>query len=219
MQKKEQDNYFPVLIDLRKLKVLVIGGGNISTRKVSNLIEFNAKITVISPEFSNKLLRLAEQTKIHLIQKEFSEGDILGFNFVFCSTGEPEIDAKVHKECLAKGVLINVADVPELCNFIIPATIKRGSLTISIASQGKAPFFVRELRKKLSLQYGEDYSVVIDIAAELRAALIKSGFYRNEKIREEVFDEFFKIDFSFIIKKNGIEAARNTALALLEKLT
>lgn len=216
MQKSTQDNYFPILIDLRKMKVLVIGGGKIGARKVVNLIDYNTDVTVIAPDFTKELLLLAEQKRIKIIQKTYTFGDTVGFDIVFCSTGNREVDVKVYEECKERGILLNVADVPELCNFIIPATIKRGSLTISIGSQGKAPFFVSGLKKNLSKQFGEEYSGILEIASELRAEMMKLGIYEDEKARGKIFDEFFKIDFSSIIKSKGKDAARQTALSLLE---
>jgi precorrin-2 dehydrogenase/sirohydrochlorin ferrochelatase len=134
MEKKSYGSYFPILIDLSKFKSLVIGGGKIATRKVYNLLDFNTLVTVIAPDITDDLIQLKENGNIIWEERKYKAGDIKDFDLVFCATGDTAVDNLVFEECKEQGVLLNVADVPALCNFIMPSTIKRGDLTISVVS-------------------------------------------------------------------------------------
>jgi len=214
MKKFSRGTYFPILIDLSKFEIVVIGAGNIGKRKIMNLLEFKANMTIIEPEISNDILAL-KSDKIKIIQREYQNGDIPENSIVFCSTGNPEVDSNVQKECTEKKALLNVADVPELCNFIMPATIKHGDLTISVASQGKAPFFVREMRKRISKQFSENTAYFVEIASFLREQTIETGIYHDFEKREKIFNEFFKLDIEKIISEEGIEIAYGLVKQLL----
>ncbi|MFC2130442.1 bifunctional precorrin-2 dehydrogenase/sirohydrochlorin ferrochelatase [Bacteroidota bacterium] len=217
MKKKSTGSYFPVLIDLNSFKALVIGGGKIATRKVNNLLEFKGLITVLAPNFSEGIKSLADNQRITLIQKKYEQGDIDNYKIVFCATGDPIADEEIYEECRQKGILLNVADVPELCNFIMPATIKRGALTVSIGSQGKAPFLVRETRKKLDAFFPDESADIVELAAELREKMMELKIYYDENIRENTIKDFFNLDIGQIIREKGRESAQKAVLDLINK--
>lgn len=216
MEKKSYGSYFPILIDLTKFKSLVIGGGKIATRKVNNLLEFNTLVTVISPEITDDLKQLIINDNINWVERKYKQGDIIGYDLVFCSTANAEVDEMVYQECKERKVLLNVADVPQLCNFIMPSTIKRGYLTISVASQGRAPFFVRETGKKLSEQFSEITADVVELAAMLRDKMFEYNIYQTVN-REKAIYEFGKIDWEYIITNKGINEAKANVLRIINK--
>ena len=216
MEKKSLSSYFPILIDLKEFKSLVIGGGNIATRKVFNLLEFNTFVTVISPIISDELHELVINNKIKWIERVYNAGDISDFDLIFCATGDTKVDELVFQACKVQNVLLNVADVPSLCNFIMPSTLKRGDLTISVASQGKAPFFVRETGKKLRELYPEITSEVVELAALLREKMIEYNIYNSDN-REKAINDFFKINWEYYISEKGIYEARANILRIINK--
>ncbi len=209
-------NYFPLLIDLSRFPALVVGGGAVALRKIHNLLEFGGKPVVIAPKVEPEIEKLNESGEIELIRRKYERGDAARFKLVFCATGDDEADLAVKKDCDEAGVLLNVADVPERCNFIMPGTIKRGNLTISVASQGAAPFFVRETRKKLQKIFPEDYAEVVDLAGELREKMIGSGAYYDPDKRKKAFDEFAAIDWLDIIQVEGKREAKARLAKILE---
>lgn len=217
MENKSFGNYFPIMLDLSKFKALVIGGGEIATRKVYNLIEFNCKVTVIAPEITRYLEILHNNNDIIWIKKEYEKGDINDFNFVFAATANPQIDEIIAEECKIKNVLLNVADVPHLCNFIMPATIKRGDLTISIGSQGRAPFYVKHLKDKLSTEFPEIFAEEVEMASFLRDKMLEYNLYYNENIRNNIINDFFKLNISKILTNNGTTEAKATIMRLINK--
>ncbi len=188
----DKKSYFPILIDLTKYKALVIGGGCIAERKVKNLLEFGAKPDVISPEVTPGLKKMIEDEGLSFAKRKYIAGDTEKYNLIFSATGDAEADKMLEKECTDSGKLLNVADVPLLCNFIMPATIKRGSLTFSIASQGDAPFLVKHLRKKLESELPRNLEEISAAASELRKKMIESGIYYDAQKREEIIEEFLK---------------------------
>ncbi len=217
MEKKSFGNYFPIMLDLSQFKPLVIGGGEIATRKVFNLIEFNSRVTVIAPEITHYLEILHKNNDIIWLKKEFQKNDIVGYNLVFAATANPQIDEQIAEECKNKNILLNVADVPHLCNFIMPATIKRGDLTLSIGSQGRAPFYVKYLKEKLSNDFPEIVAQEVEIASFLRDKMMDYNLYQQENIRNRIIDDFFKSKIQNILKIQGTAEAKATIMRLLNK--
>ena len=218
MKENLNSKYFPILIDLSKFEVIVIGAGNVGIRKIKNLLEFNAKIKVISPELSEET-DLLNKDNIEIVGRSYKYGDIPYNSIVFCSTGDMDTNIKVQKECIEKKALLNVADIPELCNFIMPATIKKGDLTVSIGSQGKVPFFVREIKKKILNNFTPYTAEYVEIASELRTKMMETGLYSNFEIREKIIEEFFKLNIEKIIAEEGKEKALKEVYKLIDNFS
>ncbi|MFH1051735.1 MAG: bifunctional precorrin-2 dehydrogenase/sirohydrochlorin ferrochelatase [bacterium] len=215
MKNLSAGSYFPILLDLSKFDIIIIGAGYIATRKVSNLIEFGASLKVIAPEISNEIIELSETIKIEILKRKYHYGDISYNSLVFCSTADSEADKLIQKECEEKHALLNVADVPELCNFIMPATIKHGDLTVSVSSQGRAPFLVKETRKRLSKLFSPQTADFVDIASKLRDKMMESEVYYDIEKREKIIKEFLEMDIEKIILEQGKETALKRAMELI----
>ncbi|TAL68047.1 MAG: bifunctional precorrin-2 dehydrogenase/sirohydrochlorin ferrochelatase [Bacteroidetes bacterium] len=213
--KEKSAKYFPVLIDLSRYPALVIGGGTIAYRKVKNLLEFNGNMTVIAPEFCDELINLLNEMKIDVIKRKYEKGDIKGCKLVFAATGDEGVDKQIYDECIEEDALLNVADVPELCNFIMPSFIKKGDFTVAVSSQGKSPFFVKAMKKKIEASLPENIEQITELASEFRNRLMKENLYSNEQLRNKLIDKFLKTDWDSIINENGIEAARQTMNEIL----
>jgi siroheme synthase-like protein len=203
MKRSKKTGFFPILINLRKYPCLVIGGGKVALRKVTTLMNFNASVTVLSPMICKPLINLAEKSKIRLIKKPYNKLYIKNFELIFCATDNPEINLTVYSDCKAEKKLLNVADVPELCDFILPATFKRGDLSISVSSQGKAPFYASETRRKLEHIFPAYYKDIIDLAAEYRSMIIGNKNLYSHKLKEEAFKKFFNIDWKNVLDQKG----------------
>ena len=110
--------FFPVLINLAKYSCLVIGGGNVAYRKVTSLQNFKAKITVVSPKICRPLKELSKKNKIKIINKAYQKDLLKDFEIIFCATDNPKLNLNVYQDCKKEKKILNVADVPELCDFI-----------------------------------------------------------------------------------------------------
>ena len=207
MKKSEKAGFYPILINLQRFNCLVVGGGKVASRKVVSLLNFNANITVISPRISKPILELARQGKIKIIKKYYSRNIIDNFGVVFCATDNPEINRLVRKDCTDKRILLNVADEPDLCDFIMPANVIRGDLTISISSQGKAPFYTRKMKNKIEKLIDPVHEEILRLAGEFRKKVLDNDkLDSREKAR--IFKFFASKDWENIIKANGIKSLK-----------
>ena len=135
--------YFPISVDLEDRPVLVVGGGEVAQRRIDALLECEANITVVSPEVSERIAALAEAGDIALHLRPYGRGDTAGMMLVLTATDDPKANAAVWEEAKASGVLVNTADEPSRCDFIIPAMVRRGDLSIAdtpaaVVSKGTA---------------------------------------------------------------------------------
>jgi precorrin-2 dehydrogenase len=221
MKKSENSNFYPILISLERFPCLIVGGGKVAYRKVLSLQEFNAKITVISPKICKPLLDLAKQDKIQIIKKFYSKEFIKDYKIVFSATDNQEINKIVRNDCITEGILLNVADNPPLCDFILPANIKRGNLTISISSQGKAPFYTKEMKKKLDRFIPPIYKDIIDLAGEFRKQLLGNSKEKSVKDKGKMFRKFTAVDWESVLTENmsnGKVGGKKNSIDYIQKI-
>ncbi len=209
MNKKENIGFFPILINLKRFPCLVVGGGKVAYRKVLSLLEFNADITVISPKFCIALVDLYKQQKIKIIKKSYSKEYIRDYKIVFSATDNPETNTVVRQDCSKNGILLNVADNPPLCDFILPANVKRGNLTISVSSQGKAPFYTKEIKKKLDNFISPVHTRIIDLAGEFRDTLLSNRKNNSHTVKSRAFKSFFLLIGNQFLQTNATVQQRN----------
>ncbi|MCK4840061.1 MAG: bifunctional precorrin-2 dehydrogenase/sirohydrochlorin ferrochelatase [Desulfobulbaceae bacterium] len=167
--------YFPVNLDIAGRKCTVVGGGKVAARKVGNLLECGGKVQVISPELTTGLQELHQAKRIGWLQRQYRQGDLRGSFLVIAATDNELVQAEVFTEAGKNDQLINVADVPQRCNFILPATVKRDDLTISISTAGKSPALARQLRQNLEEMIGPEYGTLAEIMGLLRPDVLKQG--------------------------------------------
>ena len=146
--------YYPILLNIQDKKCLVVGGGNVAWRKVCSLKDAGARVTVVSPEFCPEM---GKETGIERIQQKYEEGFLDGVLVVVASTDDEEVNKKVYYDAVKRGILVNVVDRPEFCSFIVPATILRGDLSISISTHEASPSLARNIRESLEKQFGDEY--------------------------------------------------------------
>lgn len=216
MKESRDTFFFPILINLQKIPCLVVGGGEVASRKVSSLLEFNADVTVMSPEISNFLDHLFEKGEIRLIRRPYSKEYLKEFKIVFCATNSPDTDQRIYEDCRKEGIFINVADTPSLCDFILPANIKRGSLTISISSQGKAPFFVKEMKRRLNSIIPPVYAKILELAGDYRRRVLGNGS-RSATSKAEMFNRFTEIDWEAVLKEKGEKPSQKYLEEILQE--
>jgi siroheme synthase-like protein len=210
--------YFPLLLNIRSHSCLVIGGGKVALTKVTSLLNFQIKVTVLAPNICKSLLELQRKRKIKVIKKVYAKEYLTDFKIVFCATDNPKINKMVRKDCTDKNILLNVADIPELCDFILPAIVKRGDLTISVSSQGIAPFYVKEIKNKLNHIFPSYYENVIELAGEFRKLLLSNKKYKSPKVKEKAFKNFFMIDWKKVLANEGKKKANEYMHRILKDL-
>ena len=146
---------------------------------------------------------LLSQNKVKIIKKNYSTEFIKDFGLIFCATDNPGINKAVWEDCTREGKLLNAADNPPLCDFILPANVRRGDLTISVSSQGKAPFFTKEMRRKIDKLIPPIYNDIIDLAGKFREELLKQKKNKSSKEKARIFKSFTSKDWEKILRENG----------------
>jgi len=171
----DNPQYFPVCLKIAGRQCLVIGGGRVGERKVQGLLAHGAVVTVVSPELSEALSVLHQAGTIAWLPRLYQEGDLAGFFLVIACTDDPAAQERIHTEAAERNILLNVADVPKWCNFILPATARRGDLSISVSTAGKSPALASKLRQALEVQFGPEYGALVNILGALRDTVLASG--------------------------------------------
>lgn len=167
--------YYPVLLDLAGRRCVMVGGGIIAGRRVDGLLTAGARVTVISPRLTRTLAALAAEGRIEHEAREYRDGDLDGADLAFVATDAGEVNAAVAREARARGVWINAADDPARCTFILPALVRRGDLTVAVATGGSSPALARAIREELETYLTDDYATLAAIAAEARREVRAAG--------------------------------------------
>lgn len=196
-------NYYPLLLDLTKIRCLVVGGGEVALRKAASLKEAGADITVISPEIISPLIKQGEKGEIKLIKRAYQKGDLKGFPLVYVAIDDQAMSAEIGAEARAEGVLVNIADHPDQGNFIVPAKMQRGDLSLFISTNGKSPLLAKKIRQELEERYGAEYQDLLQLLGRERVWAL----HRIPKIeqRKSYFEELVFSDFLDLLKAGKTE--------------
>ncbi len=205
--------YYPVNLDIKDRKCLVIGGGDVGTRKVITLLECMASVTVVSPDASEKLLKLAGSDMITLIKRSYIESDLEGMFLVICATDDEELNRQVSRDAENLNILCNIADRPEACNFILPALMKRGDLVIAVSTSGKSPAFAKKIRKDLEKQYGVEYADFLKLMGAIRKKLLRNSHEPEE--HKPLFEKLINKDIVLLIKNNDADKINSVLFDVL----
>jgi precorrin-2 dehydrogenase/sirohydrochlorin ferrochelatase len=189
--------YYPVFLDITDKRCLVVGGGKVAERKVTMLLQFNAHVVVVSPVMTKALLKLGEEGKIQYFQRTYAAKDLDNTALVFACTDNSAINNKIKKEAARKNIPVNVADIPDACDFIVPSIIKKGGLTIAISTSGELPLLSKKLRQKIEEVVTDDYLEYLHIMREFRRHLMKT--VKEARKRGMIMNKIGKIDIQEVI--------------------
>jgi precorrin-2 dehydrogenase/sirohydrochlorin ferrochelatase len=205
--------YYPAYLDLQNRRCLVVGGGQVGTRKVRTLLKCGAEVTVISPEATPQLAELAAQGRIELKQRDYRKGDLDPAFLIISATDDQAINRQVHQDAEAAQRLCNIADQPKLCNFVLPSIINQGDLSIAISTAGKSPAFAKHLRRQLQGQFGPEYGLMLDLMGAIRKRLLAVEHAPEE--HKPLFEQLIQGGLLEMIKENdhqGINALLKSVL-------
>ena len=185
--------YFPMLIDITNLKILVIGGGTIATEKLEKLIDFTTNITVISIEVEKRAKELIEKYELNLEKRAYTKGDIDNFDIVIVATDTIELHKAIYEESRDSKTLVNSVDDTKYCDFIFPSYIKRDDLTISFSTGGASPAFAKQLRQYIEKIIPQNVGEFLKEMKALRKSMPKGK--ERMKYFERVVKEYFLSEF------------------------
>jgi precorrin-2 dehydrogenase/sirohydrochlorin ferrochelatase len=163
--------YIPIFLDLAGRDCIVVGGGEVATRKVESLLEAGAHVTVVTPRLSPSMAALVAGGRVIHVAREYQPGDIRGCVLAYAATNDPKVHRELAAEAGALRIPINVVDVPELCTFIAPAVVKRGDLQIAVSTSGASPALAARLRRELEAEFGAEYALTLEVLRTARRRL------------------------------------------------
>jgi precorrin-2 dehydrogenase/sirohydrochlorin ferrochelatase len=159
----EQDLYIACL-DLAGRNCLVVGGGNVAHEKITGLLASGAQVTVVAPEISDEVAALP----VELVRRAYRASDLDGRRLVIAATSVEEVNRRVFAHAEERNLFCNVADVPELCSFILPAVHRRGPIVVAVSTGGASPALAQVLRDRFASQVGTEHESLADELRRLR---------------------------------------------------
>lgn len=160
--------YYPIFLDVEDRLVLIIGGGNVCARKAETMLRYGARVTIVSPEFTDEIEQWARDGVVTIRRKRYEDGDLEGASIVIASTDEQSVNEQIAADCRRRRIPVNVVDVTPLCEFIVPAIVESGSIQIAVSTGGKSPALARTLKEDLQRMVGTEYAEVNDLLGSLR---------------------------------------------------
>ncbi|MGD9125083.1 MAG: bifunctional precorrin-2 dehydrogenase/sirohydrochlorin ferrochelatase [Desulfarculaceae bacterium] len=167
-------DYYPAFLDLRGRLVLLVGGGQVAARKLAALLEAGARVRLVAPELHPQAQACLGPQVEHR-QEMFQPEDLEGTCLVISATDDEEVNRRVATEAEGRGLFVNVVDVPRLCSFIVPASLRRGDLCLAVSTGGASPAAARRLREALELQFGPEWEPYLRLMRALRKWLTAQG--------------------------------------------
>ncbi len=207
--------YYPIFLDLRDKKILVVGGGKVAQRKVETLLKYNCRIYVISPRLTPYLSELADRREISHEELEALEERLKDSFMVIAATDDRRFNGIVAKQAKERGILTNSVDQPENCNFIVPSIVKRGDLQIAISTGGNSPALAKSIRKEIEGIFGSEYGALTRLMGAVRTRVLSRGKPSSEN--KTVFQRMIRSQLLNQIKAGDTGGIKATLKSLLGK--
>jgi siroheme synthase-like protein len=195
--------YYPVFLDMKDRKVLVVGGGFVALQKIKTLLDSGAIVKVITKEL------IAEDIKalpVSLEIREYNENDMIGVSIVIAATNSHEVNTKIFEHSKKYNVLLNAVDDKDNCDFILGAIVNKGDITVTISTAGKSPIVAKKIRDKVNEMLNINYENLLEVYGNFRARAYQE---LNEEARKEFFhfleEKFDEILFDNLIVKRKFE--------------
>ena len=168
---KQSAPLYPVALRVEDMACLVVGAGPVAARKAASLLECGARVTVIAPEVCSKV----EELNVTCIRRRYERGDAANYRLVVTATGLDEVDRAVFRDAEDAGVLVNAADDPEACRFLLPSVLRRGPVSIAVSTGGASPYLAVWLRRRIGEVVGPEFAAVAALLAQARHTLRSAG--------------------------------------------
>jgi siroheme synthase-like protein len=200
---------YPIFVEAKARRVIVIGGGHVAAEKVRGLLNAEADITVVSPELLPELEEHKGAGRIGHVAREYRESDLDdGYEFIMVATDDGGINAEVAAAGKKRGIWVNAADDPKNCDFILPAVVRKGKITIGASTSGTSPALARRLREELEAYLTEDMPALADLLAEVRQEVRRRGIKIDSDTWQAAIDERLRV----LLAQRRYEGAREHLL-------
>jgi len=207
---------YPIFVETTGRRVIVIGGGHVGAEKVRGLLAGEADITVVSPNLIDELQQHKDAGRIRHIAREYRETDLDGgYEFIMVATDDGAINAEVAAAGKKRGIWVNAADDPKNCDFILPAVVRKGKITLAASTSGTSPALARRLREELDAYLTDDMPALADLLAEVRQDMRSRGLKVDSDRWQDAIDERLRVLLAqrkyvqaraYLLERLGIEA-------------
>jgi precorrin-2 dehydrogenase len=204
--------YYPVNLDIQNRKCLVVGGGSVGTRKVMTLVECGAVVTVVSSDVAEELLELAKKKMIELKKRPYESSDIDGMFLVIGATDNEALNRQINKDAEHQNKLCNIADRPDVCNFVLPSIVNRGNLVIAISTSGKSPAFAKKMRQDLEKEFGEEYDEFLQLMGAIRKKALSEK--HEPEAHKHLFEQLINRGLVDMVRKHDEERINSLLLEI-----
>src|SRR5690349_2571563 len=160
--------FYIACLRLTGRRCVVVGGGEIGLEKVEGLLACDGRVVLVAPDAVPELRRLAEEGSIEWIRREYETGDLEATFIAIAATDDTDINIRVYDDAETRAMLVNVVDVPPLCNFILPAIVRTGPLAIAISTAGASPALAKRIKRQIADEFGEPYARLAVMLNEVR---------------------------------------------------
>jgi siroheme synthase-like protein len=160
--------FYIACLRLSGRRCLVVGGGDVGLEKVEGLLACGGEVTLVAPSAHDELAALAAEGSIAWERRAYVASDLDGSFLVIAATNDSEVNIAVHEDAESRAMLVNVVDVPPLCNFILPAIVRTGPLAIAISTAGASPALAKRMKREIAGQFGADYARLAVILNDAR---------------------------------------------------
>src|SRR5947209_6484579 len=160
--------FYIACLRLTGRRCVVVGGGEVGLEKVEGLLACDASVTLVAPEAHPELIQLALEGSIQWEQREYESADLEGALIAIAATNDTDLNIGVFNDAEARSMLVNVVDVPPLCNFILPAIVRNGPLAIAISTAGASPALAKRMKREIGELFGEPYAHLAILLNEAR---------------------------------------------------
>jgi precorrin-2 dehydrogenase/sirohydrochlorin ferrochelatase len=199
---------YPVNLDLAGRRVLVVGGGEVAARKVAGLLRAGAVVTVVAPD---AVPEIAQDPDVRWHQRPYRRGEAASYRLAITATDDPAVNRQVARDGDAANVLVNSADDPANCSFILPAVVRRGDLQLTVSTNGRSPAFASWARRRLEQTFTDTHARVLDILSQVRdEAKAALGTSEVPGWDDAIDDELFEL-----VEAGDIDEARARVRASL----
>jgi len=164
---------YPIFLELSGRRAVVIGGGAVAVRKAQALLAAGARLVVVAERIDKMLTVLCRNKKAELIKSKYSKNYLAEAILAIAATNNHQLNRRIYKDCQELEVLCNVVDEPELCDFFVPAVVKRGDLQIAVSTEGLYPAYAGHIRKKLEEIFTEKHGQFLTELETLRKRILK----------------------------------------------
>lgn len=202
----EAMNFYPVFLKLQGKKCVIVGAGEVAERKAARLLECGAEVSVVGREPTAGLRKLAREGMLEYVSADYDETLIRGAYLVISATDDRAVNEAVRDAANREEIPVNVVDDPQLCDFILPSIVQRGALQIAISTGGASPALARKIRLDLDKEFGEEYSLFLEILGELRKRILDKG--RPSSENKKLFEAVVNSEVLDLIRERKWDEAR-----------